>query len=356
MPARLLIGFLIVPGLFHPLFAQINYDSAAAALHRAIQLHFYQEKTNDYRELSDGRPDNKTAYLWSMGALWQADNELEAVGIGEGLMEKDLSVIQEYEDTALPSAGYAASPFEPGKKDRFYDDNQWLGIAAIDAFRRTKDILYLNMAKRIYRFMMTGLDSVCGGGIYWNEADKATKNTCSNGPGIVLSLKLYLATKNKNYRDTALLLYHWVNSHLRAPDGLYYDNINVHTGKITKWQFSYNAGTMLESNVLLFSVTNNKMYLKEARKIASAAKKYFYGKGIFKDNYWFNAVMLRAYRQLFRIDPDRQYLQAFQRCLDHALHQDMGTDGLVGKSKTLNLVAQSGMLEMLAGFAGIKDR
>jgi predicted alpha-1,6-mannanase (GH76 family) len=71
--------------------------------------------------------------------------------------------------------------------------------------------------------MMNGFDTLSGGGLYWEEDHKTSKNTCSNGPAILILLQLYNITKEKPYLDTALLLYNWVNKYLQASNGLYYD-------------------------------------------------------------------------------------------------------------------------------------
>lgn len=338
------------------LHAQSNrYSDAARSLYQNILQYFYRPEVNYYRELPDTRPENrKVAFLWSMGALWQADNELESAGIAFGVLKKDIPVIEKYFDPAPPAPGYDSYPSEFGKEDRYYDDNQWLGLTAADAFARTKDTFYLHFAQRIYRFMMTGYDTVYGGGLYWKEGDKKTKNTCSNGPGIVLALKLYKATKDRQYLNTALMLYKWVNRHLQDSDGLYFDNINVATGAIGRYKFSYNTGTMLESNVYLYNCTHNKKYLTEAIRIAEASQKYFYGSGKFRDDYWFNAVMLRAYQSLLRFHNDHKYIDAFKTCTDNALAANQNASGLMGKEKPLNLVPQGGMLEILARLAAIK--
>lgn len=352
------IVFISVIGYLAPGWVRAqasHYRDAASSLYQNIQEYFYRPEINYYRELPDRHPENhKVAFLWSMGALWQADNELENAGIMFSVLKKDMPVIEKYFDVAPPAPGYDSYPAEFGKEDRYYDDNQWLGLTAADAFVRTKDSLYLRFAERIYRFMMTGCDTVYGGGIYWKEGDKSTKNTCSNGPGIILALKLYKITKDRQYLNTALSLYKWVNFHLQDHDGLYFDNINVATGTIGRHKFSYNTGTMLESNVYLYDCTRSKKYLTEAVRIANASQRYFYGGGKFRDDYWFNAVMLRAYQSLLHFHNDHQYIAAFITCTDNALADDQHANGLMGKEKAQNLVAQSGMLEILARLAIIK--
>ena len=115
--------------------------------------------------------------------------------------------------------------------------------------------------------------------------------------------------------------------------------------------FSYNTGTMLQSNVYLYEITKEEKYLKEAVTVADSALVYFNGSGKFRDSYWFNAVLLRGYQHLLKYKNDTKYFLAFKVCLDNALQNNMNDLNLAGKEKTLDLVAQSGMLEILARFA-----
>jgi rhamnogalacturonyl hydrolase YesR len=281
----------------------------------------------------------------------QANNEIEKLSGSKELVPRTLNIIKEYYDPSAPAPGYASYIMKLKGGDRFYDDNQWIGIACMDAYKREKKPAYLNQALMMYRYMMTGYDTVLQGGIYWQENKKVSKNTCSNGPGIILALQLYQATKEKGYLDTALLLYKWVNDQLKTPSGLYYDNIRIGNHKIGRAVFSYNTGTMLQSNVYLYEITKDKKYLKQAIAIADSALAYFHGNGSFRDDYWFNAVLLRAYQHLLQYHKDKKYIKAFQVCTDHALKNNRDALGLMGKDKTLDLVAQSGMLEILARLA-----
>ncbi len=133
----------------------------------------------------------------------------------------------------------------------------------MDAWSRTGDSNYLSKSKMICRFMMTAFDTAAGGGLYWEEGNLKTKNTCSNGPGILLAMQLHKATGEKAYLDTAMLLYNWVNRHLQAPDGLYYDNISLNNRRIDHRKFSYNTGTMLQSNLWLYEATGNAALFKK---------------------------------------------------------------------------------------------
>ena len=281
----------------------------------AIQKHFYDHASGYYfvelepskRETKHGYFRNYT-YLWSLCALYQATNEIEKIEPDTILMVPMLANMHYYYDRALPKPGYSdyIMTLKPG--ERYYDDNQWIGITSLDAYARTKKKSYLTLGKSMYDFMMTAYDNVLGGGLYWVETSKGSKNTCSNGPGVLVALQMYQATKQKSYLDTALILFNWTNKKLQAPSKLYYDNINTKNGNVDKVILSYNTGTMLQSNIYLYEITRNKKYLKDAIEIADASLPYFYGGETFRDGYWFNAVMLRAYQHLLKYNKDKKYI------------------------------------------------
>ena len=335
----------------------VDYKAKAIALDKAINTNFYIPDSVYYREQAKGQVSEKpVSYLWSLCAMLQAAEQMERLFPKRRYMDKVYQVIEKYNDPSPPSPGYDSYPSLIKKEDRYYDDNQWIAIAAMDAYHRDNRPRDLMMGLKIYQFMMTGLDSVSGGGFYWREADYLTKNTCSNGPAIILLLQLYKVKKQKKFLEKALEVYHWTIKHLKAPDNLYYDNINVQTGKIAKQKYSYNTGTMLQANVYLYEITKEQHYLQEANKIAAAAESYFLATGKFRDDYWFNAVLLRGLEHLYRYSHDNHYIKAFARCTQTALHNNMNNLGLMGRDKNVNLVGQAGMLEILLRLAWLQQK
>jgi rhamnogalacturonyl hydrolase YesR len=331
-----------------------DYKEEVKSLYKAIKANYFDSSSGYYRELPKHQEQrNKASYLWPLCAIFQAENEIEDSHQQSNLIQGTFGIITRYYDKRSPAPGYASYPPELGGGDRFYDDNQWIGITLLDAYERLKNKNYLAKGVEIYRFMMTAYDTTSGGGLYWEEG-KPTKNTCSNGPGIILALQLYKATRQKSYLDTALLLYNWVNKKLYNGAGLYYDNINVKTGKTDQKRYSYNAATMLQANVYLFELTGNKQYLSKAIEIAEAADTYFYGSGKFRDNLWFNAVMLRGLVHLKKHHSENKYLYAFKVCTDQAIQHNKNENGLIGISKLSDIVSQGGMLEILARFSALK--
>ncbi|MGN6530952.1 MAG: glycoside hydrolase family 76 protein [Ginsengibacter sp.] len=333
------------------------YKERIDTLNKNVCKYFYDSANSLYYETIHVRPtEKKHSYLWPLCALIQAANEEEKVFPGKDFMSPVMKAIRQYYTTIPPAPGYQAYVTKEQKDSRFYDDNQWIAIACLDAYNRTRNGKYLQVAKEIYRFMMTGFDTLSGGGIYWKEGAKNSKNTCSNGPGIITALELYKITNQQKYLDTAMLLYHWVNTHLQSPDGLFYDNIKVPSLKIDSAIYTYNTGTMLQSNVLLFSITKDKKYLKEAKRIASAAEDYFYKKNRLPVNYWFNAVLLRGEIALYKIDKNKKHIDYFINDSNRIWNEEC-EHGLIGKNdRRKKLIDQAAMIEIYARLDEVKTK
>jgi uncharacterized protein YyaL (SSP411 family) len=325
------------------------------SLYRTIYRTYYDSTTGLFTETNNKAADeHPNSYLWPLCALVQAANEMELLQPGRAYMEPVIKAIDQYYSVKHKVGGYDSYVVKQGGGDRFYDDNQWIGLAYMDAFARTGKKQFLERSEEIYRFMMTGYDTVTGGGLYWKEGDKSTKNTCSNGPGILLALDLYKATGQKHYMDTALALYDWVNKLLQSPTGVYYDNIKTKDGRIARQFYTYNTGTMLQANVILYPLTKKRGYLDEAHRLAAAAFKTFFKNGRWPENYWFNAVLLRGYQDLYQLDQDRSYVQAFMTDADGIRDHETDQAGLAGPGKAKKLLDQAALLEILARLAEIE--
>ena len=345
----LILFFLFITVLS---FAQQNkatYLERINIINNNINQFFYDAKTGLYYETNDSsKNEHPHSYLWPLCALIQATNEAEAVGSNAVHMQPVVNAINQYYSAEPPAPGYQAYVMAEKKDARFYDDNQWIAIAYLDAYNRTKQKEFLDKATTIYHFMMTGFDTLSGGGLYWREDEKTSKNTCSNGPGILIALQLYKITKQQPYLDTAQLLYNWVNRHLQSPEGLYYDNIKIPSLQIDSALYTYNTGTMLQANVLLYNITKNRKYLDESERIAAAAKAHFYKNNKLPGNYWFNAVLLRGFEELYRISHNKQQLQFFYDDAERIWKEERDNNNLIGTRKVKSLIDQAAMMELYA--------
>ena len=315
---------------------------------------------------------NPYSYLWPFsGTLSAAAAIVESdPSYLDTLSGRVLPGLEEYYDGKREPHAYSSYVKSAPASDRFYDDNIWLGIDFTDLYLATSDRQYLEKAEMIWKFIESGIDDVLGGGIYWCEQKKGSKNTCSNAPGSVFALKLYKATGDRHYLDQGEKLYEWTrNTLVDTSDFLYFDNINL-DGKIQTWKFAYNSGQMVQAGALLYSLTGEEAYLEDAKKTAKSCYDYFFEDYTADDgstfrimkagNTWFNAVMVRGLIELYRIEGDSTYVDAVRRSLDTAWEKSRTEEGLFNDdcsgrktNETKWLLVQGAMAEMYARMASV---
>jgi mannose/cellobiose epimerase-like protein (N-acyl-D-glucosamine 2-epimerase family) len=205
----------------------------------------------------------------------------------------------------------------PKPSDRYYDDNVWIVLALAETFEATRDSLYLDRAEATFRFVMSGEDDRLGGGIYWKENERTSKNTCINAPAVVAALRLYQLTGKGDYLETAQRLYDWTRARLQDPeDGLFWDNIKL-DGTIDRKKYSYNSALMIRANSLLHALTSEPRYLAEARRIARSAEGQWVDPetGGIADGGRFAHMLLEAFLALHQQDPDPRWPAIVDRAL-----------------------------------------
>lgn len=336
----------------------IDYPKRIQLLYKAINEKLSDRPKGLYLETADSvQKENPHSWLWPLCAYVQAANEMEVLEPAKHYMQPVERAIDQYYSDQQPYPAYQDYVTSERTSSRFYDDNQWIAIAYLDAYQRTKQKHYLEKSKMICRFMLGGLDTVSGGGFYWKEGDMKTKNTCSNGPGILVLLQLYQITHEAHYLTTALSVYQWTNAHLQGPEGVYYDNIQLPSLKVGKATYTYNTGTMLQANVLLFRITNDQKYLQEAQRVAKAGRAHFFKNGRLPNgNYWFNAVMLRGYADLYQTNHNPAWLDFWQIDADAIWNTERDADNLLGPKKTKRLIDQAAMIEIYARLQEIRKK
>jgi len=318
---------------------------------------------------------NQYSYLWPYSGMFSAVNALLSVTGDKSyktlLDNKVLPGLEEYLDTSRNPTGYASYISTAPQSDRFYDDNIWLGIDFTDAYLNTKEEKYLKKAQLIWKFVESGADDKLGGGIYWCEQKKISKNTCSNAPASVFALKMFKATQDSSYLIKGRKLYEWTKKRLQDPtDYLYFDNIFL-DGKIDKSKYAYNSGQMMQAATLLYQFTGYRSFLKDAQNIAEACYNYFFinfvpeegeaFKLLKKGDVWFTAIMLRGFIELYLIDHNEKYINSFNRNMDYAWGYVRDKKGLFDtdfSGRTHDdrkwLLTQAAMVEMYARLAVTK--
>ena len=219
-----------------------------------IRRDFYNPKSGLYSESATAKGKSGAGFCWATGVMFSALNAATAVNPARYRTElvKFAQAIKAYWNPAGPTPGYNASAFS-AQPDRYYDDNAWLVRDFADAYRLTGEKSLLQDGENAAAFVWSGWSDDVGGGIYWHEQMKSSKNTCSNGPAAEGFLRLACIMGDSNYWSQAERCWDWVQQTLRDPkDGLYWDNISV-TGKISKTKWSYNTALMLEAGYTLLA-------------------------------------------------------------------------------------------------------
>jgi hypothetical protein len=222
--------------------------------------------------------------VWPFSQALAATVSLAAASDGghvyRAALSDDLGGLGLYWKTTAPAPGYAeypVAPLGPGGA-RYYDDNDWIGLALIRAHGLLGDKRLLDRARAVFRFVRSGWDEnprdACPGGVYFFEArHKTYRPTTSTAPAAELAAELYLATGDETYRAWAVRMYAWMNRCLRDGGGLYADHIGA-DGTIEPTRWSYNQGSMIGAGVLLWKVTGKKHYLEDAQRTARKTLSY----------------------------------------------------------------------------------
>jgi predicted alpha-1,6-mannanase (GH76 family) len=296
-----------------------------------MQHYFYQQDGSHLYQEQYPRAtnDNRYSYEWPFSQAHIATIDLSTVpgeaGRGYDSAVADRSVGQERYWNITGTTGlagydsYARPPYGNGG-DKFYDDNEWVSLAKIQLYETTGDRVALERAKQIFALVVSGWDTNAThadpGGVFWTQATWShDRNTVSNMPGAELGLRLYQITGNSYYFDWAKRMYDWTNTHLLAPNGLYWDHVDLQ-GNIEKTQWSYNQGVPVGVNVLLYEVTGDGIYLQRAKHLADAALAFYGNTNIYKQPAFFNSIFFKNLLLLQSVDHNQLYVRAMQTYAD----------------------------------------
>jgi uncharacterized protein YyaL (SSP411 family) len=231
--------------------------------------------------------------------------------------------VEHYRDTTRTPVGYQAYPGMFEYSDRYYDDNGLVGIDYMEAYFNTHNALYLQRAKEVFKFIISGWNDDAGGGVTWLEGHNDQKPACSNGTALLVALKIYEGNKDPYYLNWGKKFYSWEYNNLRDTNGIYSNDKKLN-GIVNRTFYTYNSGFMLEGAVLLYKFTNDKKYLQQAQQLAKDAFEYFtqapHDKrlNIQIDLPWFVTVLFRAYEALYKVDGNYQYIAAVEKDLNYA--------------------------------------
>ena len=285
----------------------------------------------------------KASFLWPYSgmmsgcvALYKATGNKKYKKI---LEKRILPGMEQYWDNSRLPACYQSYPTKYGQHGRYYDDSIWIALDYCDYYQLTHKPASLEKTVALYQYIYSGWSDEMGGGIFWCEQQKEAKHTCSNAPSTVLGVKLYRLTKDAKYLEKAKETYAWTKKHLCDPtDHLYWDNINL-KGKVSKEKYAYNSGQMIQAGVLLYEETGDEQYLHDAQQTAAGTDAFFRTKAdkkdptvkVHKDMAWFNVILFRGLKALYKIDKNPAYVNAMVENALHAWENYRDENGLLGR-------------------------
>ncbi len=335
--------------------------------YHALQEYFRDDRTGFYLETYPRDGGNAWSYVWPFSQAMVATQLMAGIpGVGaryRGAVADRFRALEAYWNDQTDPQGYDSYLRPPNGQggDKFYDDNEWIGLSFLlrNAMSRHGDAAAVRRAAAIFDLVTYGWDTdpshPLPGGVFWTQAPwSSDRNTVSNAPGAEIGARLYLLTGRRSYLDWATRMYDWVRGSMLAPNGLYFDHVNL-AGTIEKTQWSYNQGVMIGAGALLYRATGRREYLDQARSTAAAALAY-YGSD---DRYTaqgaaFNAIFFANLLQLSTISRDRAYRRTMEAYADdaRARFRDPST-GLYRfhGDQPVELLQQSGMVRIEAMLA-----
>jgi len=289
-----------------------------------IRADFHDPATGLYANELDVQGNRKgPAFLWGGGV------HLSALVAAAQCHPKYRSWLEEYRvrlrlywNDEEPVPGYDVLPC-PKPRDRYYDDNVWLVLAYLEAYESLRDNRYLHLAEETMIFVLSGMDHLLGGGIYWKENNKESKHTCSNAPSALACYRLYHHTRDRKFRNTGNDLLAWLLDNLQDPsDLLMWDNIRVANGEIERTKWSYNTALTFHAMAMKANVSKSRRqqeyWLKQAHDMAQAALMRWWDPetGSFTNGLRFDHLLADALLFLDRVEERMEYTPKVIRALD----------------------------------------
>ncbi len=275
------------------------------------KLHWYNARLNDHSRYP-------LATIWDVVPLFEA---LDGVAIANPTAANRARVVrfahyaERYWDRPLrPAPGYAPYPGDGAPNvETWFDDNGWLGLAFMDAYRVTGKHRYLADAVRAFRFIASsGWDSSAGG-MWWNTYH-TWKSGEALGAATDLGARLYQATGDSYYLGQDEKFISWADNNLLNGLGFF---SRVLAGVVP---MPHDAeGAMIDSFETLCVASHQQAWCNRAESLAGQGVLWFLP---LDNGPQYDAIFLRALLALYAQDHQALWYSVVagnaQRILQHA--------------------------------------
>lgn len=154
-------------------------------------------------------------------------------------------------------------------RNDYYDDLEWMCLASFNCYNATKDTEFLDAVHQIWAEIKTGY---ANGAIAWKKGcATACNNSISNGPAIVIAVKLYQLEGDSSNLQMAKDIHAWMKTNVFNAQGAIWDSPNNFD---PGWQFSYNSGMFIAACLELSIVTGEQSYIDDGIKASDFMMNY----------------------------------------------------------------------------------
>ncbi len=176
--------------------------------------------------------------------------------------------------------GFTMTHGEDFAWNEFNDDIMWITIGFTRAYKDTGDKKFLDSAVKHFKLVWDRAWSEdLEGGLFW-RIENTTKNACINCPATIAACLLAEATGDESYYDKAVRIMDWVVANIYEPQtGRVYDAYEMNGNK-NPWASTYNQGTFIGANNLLYLHTGDGKYLSQARRACDYTIEKMYDGGV----------------------------------------------------------------------------
>ena len=311
-------------------------QTAGAKLLSTLRDRYYVPESRLFRETD--RPSHRVSFLWPLTQTLAGVLSFERIDVrAKTWLPHLFAGLSAYFNSQLHPPAYLPYLASQGGTAPYYDDNGWVGLDLMAGYQATGSVSDLHRAEAVFRFLASGWNRRARpvGGEYFDIAHHVRTQTAT-GSFLNLALRLYLATKNRDYLKWAHVIQTWDASYFAGPNGIYWDSMSA-KGKVKGLPLPSDTGIMLQAAVLWYRVDKSPAALAAAENLADSALTVFVNplnQEITDDavgsSAAFNMMLVQGLAMLYHFDPNPVYRSIILDQAITAYHDDQVAGGLYG--------------------------
>ena len=215
----------------------------------------------------------------------------------------------------------------------YNDDIAWIVIACTRAYIMFKDVKFLNIAKSHFDRMYTRA-LLSHGGLRWKEGTGDGSNSCINGPAQIAAMYLAKVLGDNTYYTKAKRMYDYQYRVLYDQNsGRVYDSA-LGESVTNTWASTYNQGTFIGANLMLYEYFKEPSYLSVAGKVATYTMNAMYSGKVMnnesgRDLDGFKGILMR-YMRKYIVDYNKPNFIPWLHLNAKVAYNNRNSEGIIG--------------------------